>query len=68
MSSGSSRPIVWGGRRATREIIESGRYPFERMHTASFPLERAEDAIRALAGAVPGLNPIHLTIVPGARP
>src|SRR3990172_8174794 len=50
------------------EIIESGRYPFERMHTDSFPLERAEDAIRTLAGAVPGVNPIHLAIVPGARP
>lgn len=50
------------------EIIESGRYPFERMHTDSFPLERAEEAIRTLAGAVPGVNPIHLAIVPGARP
>lgn len=49
------------------EIIESGRYPFERMHTDSFPLERAEEAIRTLAGAVPGVNPIHLAIVPGAR-
>jgi hypothetical protein len=29
------------------------------------PLEQAEDAI-ALAGHLPGLNPIHLAIVPGA--
>jgi threonine dehydrogenase-like Zn-dependent dehydrogenase len=48
------------------DIIESGRYPFDRMHTHSFPLEQAEDAIRALAGAFPGLNPIHIAIVPGA--
>lgn len=48
------------------EIIESGRYPFEKMHTHSFPLEQAEDAIRALAGAFPGVNPIHVAIVPGA--
>jgi threonine dehydrogenase-like Zn-dependent dehydrogenase len=48
------------------ELIESGRYPFERMHTHSFPIEQAEDAIHALAGAVPGVNPIHLAIVPGA--
>lgn len=48
------------------EIIESGRYPFDRMHSYSFPLEQAEDAIRTLAGEVPGVNPIHLAIVPGA--
>lgn len=48
------------------ELIESGRHPFERMHTLSLPLEQAEDAIRALAGGIPGLNPIHLAIVPGA--
>ncbi|MBI2162504.1 MAG: zinc-binding dehydrogenase, partial [Candidatus Rokubacteria bacterium] len=48
------------------ELIESGRYPFEKMHTYSLPLEQAEDAIHALAGEVPGVNPIHLAIVPGA--
>jgi threonine dehydrogenase-like Zn-dependent dehydrogenase len=48
------------------EIIESGRYPFEKMHTHSFPIEQAEDAIQALAGAIPGLNPLHIAIVPGA--
>jgi hypothetical protein len=36
------------------------------MHTYSFPLEPAEDAVRALAGAFPGMNPVHLAIVPGA--
>ena len=48
------------------EIIESGRYPFEKMHTGSLPLEQAEHAIHMLAGHVPGTNPIHLAIVPGA--
>lgn len=48
------------------DIIEAGRYPFERMHTLSLPLEQAEDAIHALAGHIPGVNPIHLAIVPGA--
>ena len=48
------------------ELIESGRYPFDKMHTLSFPLEQAEEAIHALAGHVPGVNPIHLAIVPGA--
>jgi hypothetical protein len=36
------------------------------MHTHSFPIEQAEDAIQALAGAIPGLNPLHIAIVPGA--
>jgi threonine dehydrogenase-like Zn-dependent dehydrogenase len=48
------------------DIIESGRYPFERMHTLSLPLEQAEEAIDALAGKLPGVNPVHLAIVPGA--
>jgi len=48
------------------DIIESGRYPFGKMHTTSVPLEQAEHAIHMLAGHVPGVNPIHLAIVPGA--
>ena len=48
------------------DLIESKRYPFEKMHTHSFPLEQAEDAIRALAGHIPGVNPLHIAIVPGA--
>ncbi len=48
------------------ELIESGRYPFEKMHTHSFPIEQAEDAIRTLAGGVPGVNPVHVAIVPNA--
>ena len=48
------------------DIIDSGRYPFEKMHTLSLPLEQAEDAIHALAGHIKGVNPIHLAIVPGA--
>jgi threonine dehydrogenase-like Zn-dependent dehydrogenase len=48
------------------DIIGARRYPFERLHTLSFPIEQAEDAIRALAGQIPGLNPVHLAIEPGA--
>jgi len=48
------------------EIIESRRYPFEKLHTHSLPLEQAEQAIEALAGKIPGVNPVHLAIVPGA--
>jgi threonine dehydrogenase-like Zn-dependent dehydrogenase len=50
------------------DIIESGRYPFDKLHTCSLPLEQAEDAIEALAGKLPGVNPVHLAIVPGAPP
>lgn len=48
------------------DLIEGGRYPFEKMHTYSLPLEQAEDAIHMLAGKIPGVNPVHLAIVPGA--
>ncbi|MBI1736336.1 MAG: zinc-binding dehydrogenase [Candidatus Rokubacteria bacterium] len=48
------------------ELIESGHYPFAKMHTGSLPLEQAEEAIHMLAGAVPGVNPVHLAIEPGA--
>ena len=48
------------------ELIEAGRYPFGKLHTHSFPIEQAEDAIHALAGDIPGMNPVHLAIVPGA--
>jgi threonine dehydrogenase-like Zn-dependent dehydrogenase len=48
------------------DLIESGRYPFGTMHTHSFPIEQAEDAIHALAGHVPGVNPMHVALVPGA--
>ncbi len=48
------------------DLIESGRYPFERMHTHAFPIDQADDAIRALAGHVPGVNPVHVALVPGA--
>jgi threonine dehydrogenase-like Zn-dependent dehydrogenase len=50
------------------DLIESGRYPFERMHTHAFPIEQADDAIHALAGQVPGVNPVHVALVPGAPP
>ena len=49
--------------RAVR-VIDSGRYPLERMHTHAFPLERAEEAILTLAGRYPERNAIHVAIVP----
>ena len=53
--------------RAVR-LIESRKYPLERLHTHSFPVEQAELAIQTLAGSVPGVNPIHVAVVPSAPP
>ena len=43
-------------------LIESGRFPLEKMHTHTFPLEKAEHAIKILAGEVPGEEAIHIAL------
>ncbi len=43
-------------------LIESNRYPLEKMHTHTLPLEQAEHAIKILAGEVPGEEAIHIAI------
>jgi threonine dehydrogenase-like Zn-dependent dehydrogenase len=48
--------------RAVR-LLESGKYPFAGLHTHTFPLGRAEEAIRTLARELPG-DPIHIAVVP----
>jgi threonine dehydrogenase-like Zn-dependent dehydrogenase len=49
------------------EIIASGRYPLERMHTHDFPLEQAERAIRVLAREVSdGVDPVSVALRPNA--
>jgi len=45
-------------------LIESGKYPLEKMHTHTLPLDQAEQAIRILAGAEPGEQAIHIALVP----
>jgi threonine dehydrogenase-like Zn-dependent dehydrogenase len=45
-------------------LLEEGGLPFERMHTASYPLERAEEAIHHLAGRTDGPPAIHVAIAP----
>ncbi len=49
--------------RAVR-LIESGKYPLEKMHTHTVPLDQAERAIDMLAGKVPGEEAIHIALVP----
>ena len=45
-------------------LLESRKYPFEKMHTHSFGLENLELAIRTLAGRVPGENAVSVSIDP----
>lgn len=49
--------------RAVR-LIESGRYPLERMHTRTLPLAEAERALALLAGEVEGEEAVHIALAP----
>jgi len=53
-----------GYRNAIR-LIESGRYPIEKMHTHHFALRDAELAIRTLAREIEGQESIHSCLLPG---
>ncbi|MFW3169008.1 zinc-dependent alcohol dehydrogenase [Geodermatophilus sp. CPCC 206100] len=45
-------------------LIESRRFPLERMHTHTFGLEDTAHAIEVLAGEVPGENAVHVSVHP----
>jgi threonine dehydrogenase-like Zn-dependent dehydrogenase len=45
-------------------LIETGRFPLERMHTHTFGLDDIGRAIETLAGEVPGEDAVHVAIVP----
>jgi threonine dehydrogenase-like Zn-dependent dehydrogenase len=46
------------------KLIESGKYPLEKMHTHSFGLSTLEQALLTLAGRVPGENAISVSVTP----
>jgi threonine dehydrogenase-like Zn-dependent dehydrogenase len=46
-------------------LIESGKFPLEKMQTHKFGLDNVEHAIQLLAGEVPGEDGIHVAIMPG---
>jgi threonine dehydrogenase-like Zn-dependent dehydrogenase len=48
-------------------IIESGRFPLEKLHTHTFGLQDAALAIQTLAGEIEGENAVHVAINPGAN-
>ena len=54
----------WRATEAALRMIESGRYPLEKLHTHTIPLDETEHALQILAGEVPGEQPIHITITP----
>jgi len=49
---------------AAVKLVESGKYPVEKMVTHKFPLEKAEEAIKTVGREVPGVLPIKAVIVP----
>lgn len=48
--------------RAVR-LIESRKYPIEKMHTHTLPLDQAERAIRILSGDEPGEQAVHIALI-----
>ncbi len=48
------------------ETIESRRYPLEKLHTHTFPVEETEEAIKTLAGET-SRPAIHVAVIPRAR-
>ncbi|WP_425826403.1 zinc-dependent alcohol dehydrogenase [Streptomyces fractus] len=45
-------------------LIESGRFPLEKLHTHSFGLDDTDLALRTLAGEVPGEAAVHVSVHP----
>ncbi|MGH3280078.1 MAG: zinc-dependent alcohol dehydrogenase [Trebonia sp.] len=47
------------------KLIESGKFPLERMQTHKYGLDNVEHAIKLLAGELPGEDGIHVAVMPG---
>jgi threonine dehydrogenase-like Zn-dependent dehydrogenase len=47
-------------------IIESRRFPLEKLHTHTFGLDDTDRAMRTLAGEVDGAAAVHVSVHPGA--
>jgi threonine dehydrogenase-like Zn-dependent dehydrogenase len=45
-------------------VIASGRYPLEKLHTHTVAIEQVERAIRILGGEIEGEEGLHITVVP----
>ncbi|MBN2062204.1 MAG: zinc-binding dehydrogenase [Deltaproteobacteria bacterium] len=49
---------------AAVKLVESEKYPFEKMVTHKFPLEKAEEALQAVGREIPGIFPIKAVLIP----
>jgi threonine dehydrogenase-like Zn-dependent dehydrogenase len=47
------------------KLIESGKFPLEKMQTHKYGLDDVEHAIKLLAGEIPGQDGIHVAVMPG---
>lgn len=47
-------------------LIESGRFPLEKLHTHTFGLDDVALAIETLAGEVPGESAVHVSVHPNS--
>jgi threonine dehydrogenase-like Zn-dependent dehydrogenase len=56
--------VTSSGYRSAIRLLESRKYPVEKMHTHDFALRDAELAIRTLARQVPGDESIHSCLLP----
>ena len=56
--------VTSSGYRSAIRLLESRKYPVEKMHTHDFALRDAELAIRTLAREIPGDESIHSCLLP----
>ncbi|MCY4557577.1 MAG: zinc-binding dehydrogenase [Chloroflexi bacterium] len=57
--------VEYSAFRRAVDTIHSRKYPMERLHTHSFPIEQAERALATLSGEA-GVPSVHVAIVPDA--
>ncbi len=49
---------------AALKLVESRKYPFEKLVTHRYSLDKAEAALKAAGGELPGVHPVKVVIVP----
>jgi threonine dehydrogenase-like Zn-dependent dehydrogenase len=59
-----TKGVPWAAHEAAIQMVESGRFPLEKLHTHTIPLEKTEHALKLLAGEIPGEQAFHITIKP----
>ncbi|MBF8264994.1 MAG: hypothetical protein HW384_858 [Dehalococcoidia bacterium] len=49
---------------AALKLVESRKYPFEKLVTHRYPLDKTEEALKACGGELAGVYPVKVVIVP----